>query len=927
MSGAMRFTICAMFVAILSTGLVFGQLSQNSGINSNDTWAAFDLSLQTQAAISSSSPLYDPATQTTSNTLNTPATSLTYHVEVGYDSSGGLVMNLWPGGTFSFPISDEATVSVIRYAAGKLTVFDQDGAPVTWVPPANNVPAFNPFNLLGSNPGSSILSELVVSNIQQQAQTTNSQLTYNGPQAMLAGSFQNGESNGNSTWSYVQSGSMWVAQQATFAVSKPNYKATRVLQFSGVSWHDNASSDSARTSRGYTAVMPPTPTTSTPPAATPASSSNCPPYSSNFGAAQNVVFQHGFFSDGCTWKRMIPWLNHDFRWGIELDPTLNSLDNLSNQGNVLISDINSAGGTGYLLLGHSQGGLISRYAAQQYWNTNQIPGKVNGVLTLDTPHQGAPLASFAANEIYAVLGGDSVNLYGAVGCYTPNDNFLCYLSYLMYGTAGQIVNLGAISDLVPRSQFLQNLNSQPEGFTRAAVVSSTHRRWIESRVAQEIFLGRICNPEDWCGERNFALATEVTYDVVQGAFFFALFDCIWTQNPIACTIAWNYLLPIIIYMDIADIDYNLLAAGGAKEDGFVPLSSQNYPSSTAVQYPISDADSHMGATRSNRARNALTQALLQTFHVQTQSTCTFSVTPTSFSTSSSATTSSFNVTAGAGCQWSAVSNSPWIGITSGASGTSSAAVVISVAANSASVPRTGSITIGNGTSKALFTVQQSAYCGYTLSTYTIALPPAGGNGTINVSAPAGCPWTAVPNAAWLSIAAGSSGTGSGTFTVTASPNSNNFDLLGTVTLMNQILTVIVGDPTGTPGTGSVTISGSPQSKSANGCPNSYPYNCWYTIYEGGSVSVTVRGQIFTTSYGGPSFTSAQLASALASQMNYQNSPISATVSGSKITISSSVNGAATNYSLSTSYMFDTTNFSSPAFAASASGATLTGGTN
>jgi hypothetical protein len=47
-------------------------------------------------------------------------------------------------------------------------------------------------------------------------------------------------------------------------------------------------------------------------------------------------------------------------------------------------------------------------------------------------------------------------------------------------------------------------------------------------------------------------------------------------------------------------------------------------------------------------------------------------------------------------------------------------------------------------------------------------------------------------------------------------------------------------------------------------------------------------------------TSAQLASALASQMNYQYSPISATVSGSKITITSSINGAATNYPLSTS---------------------------
>jgi hypothetical protein len=74
-------------------------------------------------------------------------------------------------------------------------------------------------------------------------------------------------------------------------------------------------------------------------------------------------------------------------------------------------------------------------------------------------------------------------------------------------------------------------------------------------------------------------------------------------------------------------------------------------------------------------------------------------------------------------------------------------------------------------------------------------------------------------------------------------------------------------------------------------------------------------------------TTQTLASALAGLMNYPLSPISATVSGTVISIRSTLNGAATNYSLSTSYNYDTTDFSSPAFTAAASGTQLTGGTD
>ena len=837
--------ICA--VVVLCPHRALAQLSQNSGINANDSWAAFDLATNTQI---------------TSGNIAPPTIAQTHHVEIGYDTSGSIVVNIWPTGGSALA-SDSGQVSVIRLSGGNVTVFDQNGAPIPYVLPVSNVPAFNPLSLLGSNPGSSILSQLVVSNISTQATKTNAQISYSGSDALLSGTYSSGGSSGTVGWNYVQSGSLWIATHASLSVSRPNYNATRTLQFSNVNWNANATNDAARASKGSTAVSPPAATTATPAALTASSSSNCVPFETNQGGAQNVVFQHGFFSSGCTWWRMEPWLNQHFRFGIELAPSLNSLDNLTNQGTALINDINSAGGTGYILIGHSQGGLISRYAAQ-YFQQNK-PGTTMGVLTLDTPHQGAPLAALAQGTIQNVLLGDMLNIFGDVGCSSPFDNILCYLVALQYsGVSEQLINIGALTDLVPGSAFLTNLNSQAENFRKAAVVGNTPRRWIEVRVADE-FIFKGCNPEDGCGERNVVFIYGIIYDIVQISWDIAEFDCILTDDPYACAVA-DFLLPIWVDMDIADLDYNVLAAGGSPEDGIVPSSSQNYPSGSAVQYPISNADSHMGATRSDRARNALEQALSSPqFNVPTQASCSFSASPPSFSTSSSATTSSFSLNTGAGCQWSAVSQAPWIGITSGTSGTSSGSVSFSVAANTVTVPRTGTVTIGNDSSGAAFTVQQSALCTYALSASTVAIPPGGGSATINVFSPSGCPWTAVPNAGWLTITAGASGTGSGSFTLAGGTNSGSTNLVGTITVMQQTLTVILGNPAGTPGMGSVTINGGARSKFVcnTSCdPSCRLRSCASQIYEYGSVTVTVAGDSFTAEYSG-SVTGNQIATNLA----------------------------------------------------------------
>lgn len=74
-------------------------------------------------------------------------------------------------------------------------------------------------------------------------------------------------------------------------------------------------------------------------------------------------------------------------------------------------------------------------------------------------------------------------------------------------------------------------------------------------------------------------------------------------------------------------------------------------------------------------------------------TCSFSINPTSASFAAAGGSASVAVTTSAGCNWTAASNDSFITITSGASGSGNGTVNYSVAANTSSLSRNGSLTI------------------------------------------------------------------------------------------------------------------------------------------------------------------------------------------------------------------------------------------
>jgi hypothetical protein len=167
--------------------------------------------------------------------------------------------------------------------------------------------------------------------------------------------------------------------------------------------------------------------------------------------------------------------------------------------------------------------------------------------------------------------------------------------------------------------------------------------------------------------------------------------------------------------------------------------------------------------------------------VSVAGTCSYSISPASASVAATASTGSFNVTAGTGCSWNASSTASWLAVTAGTSGSGSGTVSYSVAATTDTVTRTGTITIADQT----FTVAQDAGtvpCSYSISPGSASFAATAGNGSINVTATTGCSWTASSGATWITITAGVFGSGNGTVSYSVAANTDTAARSATLTI-------------------------------------------------------------------------------------------------------------------------------------------------
>jgi len=147
--------------------------------------------------------------------------------------------------------------------------------------------------------------------------------------------------------------------------------------------------------------------------------------------------------------------------------------------------------------------------------------------------------------------------------------------------------------------------------------------------------------------------------------------------------------------------------------------------------------------------------------------------------------STVSVTTQAECAWTASASVPWITGLTPASGQGAGQVQFQVAANPSPVARSGDIALND---QHAAVSQAAAPCGYDLATHTLALPAAGGSGTLNVIALAGCAWTASSQAPWVQVTSAAGGSGNGTVSFLVAANGGAARV-GSVTIAGQIFQV------------------------------------------------------------------------------------------------------------------------------------------
>jgi Viral BACON domain len=153
--------------------------------------------------------------------------------------------------------------------------------------------------------------------------------------------------------------------------------------------------------------------------------------------------------------------------------------------------------------------------------------------------------------------------------------------------------------------------------------------------------------------------------------------------------------------------------------------------------------------------------------------CAYSISPVNKFSNMSGEPGALNVTAPAGCSWTAASNSSWIIITSDEGGSGNGTIDFEIRENFTGGARQGTISVAG---RVFIIVQDGGLgedCTYSISPLFQTVPPGGGAGSISVTSENRCAWQAVSSVSWITITSGNIGIGDGvvTYSIAANPGS------------------------------------------------------------------------------------------------------------------------------------------------------------
>ncbi|HTS17564.1 MAG TPA: choice-of-anchor tandem repeat GloVer-containing protein [Verrucomicrobiae bacterium] len=256
--------------------------------------------------------------------------------------------------------------------------------------------------------------------------------------------------------------------------------------------------------------------------------------------------------------------------------------------------------------------------------------------------------------------------------------------------------------------------------------------------------------------------------------------------------------------ELGSTNQNFAAAGGSStvgviasngcawsamsNDGFITITgSTNGTGNGTVHYSVA-ANTSTNPLSGSMTIAGLTFTVTQDGAGVSTGSCTFTVSPTTITLTSKGGKKSVSVKIkSTTCDWTAVSNDSFISITSGASGTGSGKVSITVPGNTNTTALSGTITVAGQT----VTVNQAAGgCTFKLSPKAGKIKSTGGTATIKVSPNfSDCDWTAVSNDGFITITGGTNGVGKGAVTYSVPANATTNVLTGTITVAGQTFTV------------------------------------------------------------------------------------------------------------------------------------------
>jgi hypothetical protein len=179
-------------------------------------------------------------------------------------------------------------------------------------------------------------------------------------------------------------------------------------------------------------------------------------------------------------------------------------------------------------------------------------------------------------------------------------------------------------------------------------------------------------------------------------------------------------------------------------------------------------------------------------------------------------------------------------------------------------------------------------CSYTIAPTNQSFGASGGVGSVNVTAPNGCAWTAVSNTSFITITNGANGSGNGTVNFSVAANATTSQRTGTLTIAGQTFTVTQAGASAC----SYTIAPSSQSFPASGGAGilsvTAPSGCAWTATSNASF-ITIIGGASGTGNGTVGYTVAANTGAARTG--------TLTVAGQTFTVTQAASGGACSYTL------------------------------